>query len=93
MCQLDTINPEHDLYLFDEWVHNDPACLPFWIKEQPMFHGTLTGYYAGTPWCNVNKLEAKTRGDRFAHLGSWIDNPHLNKCPECYDLYLSVLEE
>jgi hypothetical protein len=35
MCQLDTINPNYDVYVYGEWCHNDEACLP--PEENPVF--------------------------------------------------------
>ena len=32
-----------------------------------MTHLTITGMYAGTPLCDVNKVEAKLAGEKFVH--------------------------
>lgn len=54
-----------------------------------MIHITLTGIYAGTPVCCVDRNEATLNGDSFAHIGGWIDNKdsHKNICPTCLDTF------
>jgi hypothetical protein len=51
-----------------------------------MTHLTLTGYYAGTPLCDVNKSDAKERGDKFYHATyapNFVFEPDSDLCPQC----------
>lgn len=48
-----------------------------------MIHLTLTGPYAGTPICPVNKVHAKENGDVFYHAEYWHDMKNPDLCPEC----------
>ena len=58
-------------------------------------HLTFTGYYAGRPFCDVDKAEAAERGDKFSHApfsaGAWA---HLGEvCPDCKSLWDASGEE
>lgn len=51
-----------------------------------MHHLTLTGPAAGQPFCDVNKAEARERGDTFSHvpysgIAQFMARPDL--CPAC----------
>ena len=55
-----------------------------------MIHLTLTGYYAGTPICGVNKQQAKSQGDKFVHAiyaplenSEWI----VEVCIDCLEAW------
>jgi len=57
-------------------------------------HLTLTGYYAGTPICGINKQEAKQQGDSFVHAAyAHLDSPHFNFCPDCLDAWEEANDE
>lgn len=56
------------------------------MSTNPTIHLTLTGYAAGTPFCNVNKEAALAAGDTFAHvpysnLDKFFALPNI--CPAC----------
>ncbi len=48
-----------------------------------MIHLTFVGYYAGRPFCEVNKVEALERGEQFAHYVYWRDMDDPRLCPDC----------
>src|SRR5262245_56165172 len=55
-------------------------------EAMPLLHLTLTGPDAGTPFCGVNKAQARERGDTFAHvpysnLDVFFARPEM--CPAC----------
>ena len=54
-----------------------------------MIHITLTGYYAGNTVCGAPR---NIEGDRYAHVGAWLDNPNVADaaCPECLAVYNDV---
>jgi hypothetical protein len=56
-----------------------------------MRHITLTGIYAGQTVCGCERNDT----DTFSHLGSWVDNPELQKeiCPKCLEIYNSLDDE
>lgn len=54
-----------------------------------MTHLTHTGYYAGLPFCPVDKSEAVERGERFIHppyapQSQWAIT---DLCPECMTVW------
>jgi len=51
-----------------------------------MFHLTLTGPLAGTPFCGVDKATARERGETFMHVPYTNANAVLARpdlCPAC----------
>lgn len=56
-----------------------------------MTHLTMTGYYAGMPYCNVDgpnvdKAEAIEHGDKFYHATyapKFVFEPNSDLCPKC----------
>lgn len=56
-------------------------------KEKPIYHITFAGVYAGQTYCGINKEKAKADGHRFGHLGKWIENPEINLCDDCREIY------
>lgn len=55
-----------------------------------MFHLTLTGFYAGTPICGVNKVEAIKNGDKFVHAvyyGIHSQQGCAPVCAECLKIW------
>lgn len=57
---------------------------------QKIKHITLTGVYAGMPFCDVDRSSSN---DEFFHIGSWIDNKELNVCKDCLKVYSDALNE
>ena len=71
------------------------------LKNNIMFHLTLTGFYAGHPICNKNKidlLEDKKINNKFVHYGYFnrsdqeiIESDDI--CPECRKMILDILND
>jgi hypothetical protein len=60
------------------------------------WHLTMTGPYAGTPYCTVEKSAALRRGERFSHLpyanvDRFLSRPDI--CPACRDEFYSCCSE
>lgn len=61
------------------------------ISLENRYHLTLTGYYAGTPLCGVNKQRAIELGDKFVHAAyAPLDNPDINFCFDCVEVWNST---
>jgi hypothetical protein len=62
-----------------------------------MIHLTLTGVYAGQPFCNCNKEDEINKGNKFYHYGyiGLTDNQILvnpDICNNCKKLLKDVME-
>jgi hypothetical protein len=49
-------------------------------------HITLTGPYAGTPVCGINKRAAAAQGDTFGHLIGTDPHNWRDACPACLQM-------
>ena len=65
--------------------------MPYVRVNGGKLHITLTGVYAGTPICGIEKRLARERGDEFAHMPyeETVFLAHPNLCPNCRHAWLS----
>lgn len=55
-------------------------------RKTPIIHLTMTGYYAGRPFCDVDKETARAAGAQFSHVpytnaAIFLARPDI--CPAC----------
>lgn len=54
------------------------------LQEATLVHLTRTGVHAGRPLCEVDKQQAITRGEAFAHaMYAPLNHPAVKYCAEC----------
>ena len=61
-----------------------------------MIHLTLTGYYAGHPYCDCDKQAEKAKGNTFchmpySHIKEFLQNNDI--CPKCRAIWDDTVEE
>lgn len=56
------------------------------MTPTPVHHLTLTGVYAGRPFCDCDKAARAAAGDTFSHVpysNRDVFFAHVNLCPDC----------